>query len=187
MLLAGSTCNIDKFQCNSGQCVSLYGRCDCHSDCRDGSDEADCGDSLVTCDGDYNNCTALYYLCSGDVHCSNASIESHCPQSANCGTCGDGRAYSCSQRCNCKEDCPDGSDEANCDGDPLNKRWLCADGGCVILNERCNGFAYCDDGSDEENCEGPVICIGVCGKTESLIIVVYEDNDPKPFAMIPIY
>ena len=160
LLFSGVSCAVDEFQCDSGQCVWYRDRCDCNRDCRDGSDEADCGESLVMCDSGYDvHCIPLYLLCSGERHCLNASIESHCPESAICGTCGDGSAYSCWQRCNCKEDCSDGSDEANCDGDPYNKSWMCADGGCVVITERCNGDAKCDDNSDEENCEGRVICI----------------------------
>ena len=140
--------------------MSYLYRCDCYNDCRDGSDEADCGDRVVMCDD--GECVPLYSLCGGFRQCSNASIESHCPQSAICGTCGDGSAYPCWHRCDCEVHCSDGSDEANCDGDPLNKRWLCADGGCVATNERCNGDAKCDDDSDEDGCDGICIKIYVC-------------------------
>ena len=162
LLFSGVSCKIDEFQCDNGQCVSYRAPCNCHKNCDDGSDEADCGDSLVMCDSGYNvHCIPLYLLCTGERRCLNASIESHCPQTAICGTCGDGSAYSCWHRCNCYEDCSDGSDEANCDGDPVNKRWMCADGGCVNLNERCDGRARCEDGSDEEHCEGLAIVSGL--------------------------
>ncbi|XP_075707331.1 enteropeptidase [Rhinoderma darwinii] len=35
-------CNESGFQCNSGECVLLSSVCDRHTDCRDGSDEAQC-------------------------------------------------------------------------------------------------------------------------------------------------
>lgn len=36
-------CEIDQFECLSGQCIDSAARCDQHFDCKDGSDEISCG------------------------------------------------------------------------------------------------------------------------------------------------
>ncbi len=49
-------------------------------------------------------------------------------------------------RCDAKQDCPDGSDEAGCD------YFDCKSGQRVNWTARCNGDRQCDDGSDEQDC-----------------------------------
>ena len=49
-------------------------------------------------------------------------------------------------RCDCDNDCEDGSDEANCS----NVTTTCSDGSCAL---KCNCWQECDDGSDEADCE----------------------------------
>ena len=45
---APKTCAAFEFTCQDGSCIDLRRVCDRRTDCRDGSDEADCGKSLLT-------------------------------------------------------------------------------------------------------------------------------------------
>jgi len=42
--LAPPTCAPHQFQCNSGECIDQHLQCNHKYDCRDGSDESDCGE-----------------------------------------------------------------------------------------------------------------------------------------------
>jgi integrin beta 2 len=54
-------------------------------------------------------------------------------------------------RCDLDVDCPDGSDERDCDEVCLEGvHFTCADRKqCILLNWRCDGDIDCSDGSDE--------------------------------------
>lgn len=41
-------CTEMEFRCSDGSCISLTWRCDFEQDCSDGSDEAECGTTLLT-------------------------------------------------------------------------------------------------------------------------------------------
>ena len=43
---APPTCAPHQFQCNSGECIDQRLRCNQRYDCRDGSDETECGEFL---------------------------------------------------------------------------------------------------------------------------------------------
>ena len=68
-------CSDDQFTCDSGQCVSQYGRCDQYKDCFDNSDEQGCG--MRTNYGLYSMCIIheLYnYIQQPNIHCTHIAF-----------------------------------------------------------------------------------------------------------------
>lgn len=90
MILA-QTCRQDDFTCDDGECIHESQRCDRRRDCRDGSDENNCGSQSGPDSGSQQGCPPGHYQCPLGGDCI--------PTSAIC----DGRS-----------DCPDQSDEYNC-------------------------------------------------------------------------
>ncbi|XP_045139064.1 low-density lipoprotein receptor-related protein 8-like isoform X2 [Portunus trituberculatus] len=171
-----TTCSENQFQCaNSGKCVPDSWLCDGDKDCEDASDEEDCPRICQAdefrCKSD-GVCVPGTYQCDDKVDCDDGSDEDDCvpitpPPTTTTTTsttvCSSdqfqcvfsGKCVSISWLCDDEEDCPDGSDEANCNLKPSceeGKIQCPSSGDCIPSHWRCDGYADCKDSSDEENC-----------------------------------
>ena len=68
-------------------------------------------------------------------------------------TCNSGDCIPLFERCDNTEQCPDGSDEIECDCDP-NTQFECQDGSCIPRDWTCDDLIDCSDGIDEN----PSLC-----------------------------
>nr|XP_017095017.2 basement membrane-specific heparan sulfate proteoglycan core protein isoform X13 [Drosophila bipectinata] len=174
-------CSGDMFKClRGGRCIEKEKVCDGKSHCLDGSDESACPTNVLTpsdCTADQFYCDASCLnrsaRCNGHIDCSDHSDEMDCPShsyprsGSGSGSdlgglpcpqhkCPSGRCYSESERCDRRNHCEDGSDEANC---CAPNQFRCQNGDCVPDHSTCDGITQCRDGSDELNCGASHECL----------------------------
>ncbi|KJH48004.1 Low-density lipoprotein receptor domain class A [Dictyocaulus viviparus] len=136
------SCSKTEFRCDSLTCIPNHLVCDGRSDCEDRSDESWARErrtSLFTSKiiriekqltDRTKGCVNDTFIC--------APIKQCLPNSWRC----DGRI-----------DCPDRSDENNCETRDCNAdHFQCLTGQCIPLDWACDGRRNCRDGSDELHC-----------------------------------
>uniref|UniRef100_A0A8C3FPF8 Basement membrane-specific heparan sulfate proteoglycan core protein n=1 Tax=Chrysemys picta bellii TaxID=8478 RepID=A0A8C3FPF8_CHRPI len=148
-------CTGEEFACTSGECIDKEFRCDRRPDCRDMSDEQNCG---------ARSSRAPVVLepwlpreLADTVSSPSPPASAECPSEEF--QCGTGECLPLAYRCDRSPDCRDGSDEHGC-GTPIPcepNEFKCRNGHCALKLWRCDGDNDCVDGSDEVDCptKGP--------------------------------
>ncbi|XP_067328852.1 basement membrane-specific heparan sulfate proteoglycan core protein isoform X3 [Anolis sagrei] len=119
-------CRKDEAICQNKQCIPREYICDGERDCRDGSDELNCGTPTPCEPNEFKcrngHCALKLWRCDGDYDCMDGSDELDCPTKGPGDTCGPGQFVCVSTRncipasyqCDEEPDCPDRSDEIGC-------------------------------------------------------------------------
>lgn len=161
-------------KCNSdNMCYTRSQRCDRKADCRDFSDEVDCG-YCPTGESLCNSVTRHCFkpsedLCNGIFNCPLGEDEVGCVPGCDSGiACSSGEGcYTPAQRCNSQSDCADESDEQQCPQElcaTLKDKRQCHNGRCLQARLWCDGTDDCGDGSDEEACmKNSVVTLALMG------------------------
>ncbi|XP_053705091.1 basement membrane-specific heparan sulfate proteoglycan core protein isoform X1 [Synchiropus splendidus] len=146
-------CMPDEHRCGDGSCILMEYLCDNRPDCRDMSDEINCG-SLVP---PIVVITPAPAVTTPKKSPRPPSVPGPCR--VDQATCQSGECIPRDYICDGERDCSDGSDEFRC-GTPSPcepNEFKCKNGRCALKLWRCDGDNDCEDNSDETDCptKGP--------------------------------
>uniref|UniRef100_A0A665UZU7 Heparan sulfate proteoglycan 2 n=1 Tax=Echeneis naucrates TaxID=173247 RepID=A0A665UZU7_ECHNA len=149
-------CMPDEHRCGDGTCILMEYLCDNRPDCRDMSDETNCGE--------YVRASLPPVFTTSPTTTTTTKKISRLPGPpgpcrADQATCQSGECIPRDYICDGERDCSDGSDEFRC-GTPSPcepNEFKCKNGRCALKLWRCDGDNDCEDNSDETDCptKGP--------------------------------
>uniref|UniRef100_A0A8C0L4U3 Basement membrane-specific heparan sulfate proteoglycan core protein n=1 Tax=Canis lupus dingo TaxID=286419 RepID=A0A8C0L4U3_CANLU len=161
-------CTEAEFACHShNECVALEYRCDRRPDCRDMSDELNCGEGLSSRATSGPATTTRQLPGSPTPQLLLPSPSRPLPCGPHEATCHSGHCIPKDYICDGQEDCKDGSDELDCGPTPPCEpnEFPCGNGHCALKLWHCDGDFDCEDRTDEVDCPAkrPE---DVCGPTQ---------------------
>uniref|UniRef100_A0A3P8WN31 Heparan sulfate proteoglycan 2 n=1 Tax=Cynoglossus semilaevis TaxID=244447 RepID=A0A3P8WN31_CYNSE len=158
-------CMPDEHRCGDGTCILMEYLCDNRPDCRDMSDENNCGDRWQThmCEHNPRPPHPTGDTAATPLSCCPRLSGTPSPCEPNEFKCKNGRCALKLWRCDGDNDCEDSSDETDCPTKGPSDR--CApeqfeclsDRTCIPASYQCDEEPDCPDRSDEYGCTPPTV------------------------------